>query len=163
MSAARPRGTGRAGLGRRGHRAGGCGGSVALSFPCPASLRPALGPPGTAGVGGSGAAAITQRSAAGPGPHTGPRYCERDPHPSASSPRREVPRPPHRPEAPQPPPRPEVARQAVQEGASGHGAEGQPVRRGVPRQGDRPGESVGTAAPRVPAGPAGCPGEASGT
>lgn len=56
---------------------------------------------------------------------------------------REVPRPPHRSEAAQPPPGPEMARQAVQEGASGHGAEGQPLRGRFPRQGHRPGESVG--------------------
>jgi len=59
--------------------------------------------------------------------------------------RREVQGAPHRPQAPQPPPRPEVARQAVQEGSPGHGAEGQPLRRGLPRQGHRPGESVGRA------------------
>uniref|UniRef100_A0A4X2LEH1 Small ribosomal subunit protein uS12 n=1 Tax=Vombatus ursinus TaxID=29139 RepID=A0A4X2LEH1_VOMUR len=54
---------------------------------------------------------------------------------------RQVPRTPHGPEAAQPPAGPEVARQAVQEGPPRHGAQGQPLRGSLARQGHRPGES----------------------
>lgn len=112
--------------------------------PLSQSLPPAVGPDAAAVVSRKRRSHFSPRGRAGAGrlgltAGVGPR--------SASSPllhasRREVPWSPHRSQAAQPPPRPEVARQAVQEGASGHGAEGQPLRRRVPRQGDRPRESV---------------------